>query len=506
MLIHRAGGILLHPTSLPGPYGVGDLGPKAHEFVDWLAEAGCRLWQILPLGPTGYGNSPYQCLSAFAGNPSLISLDFLLRDGLLAESDLSVNPRHAVDAAPESGVDYGRTVNWKQGVLRRGFQHFQEEEPRELREELALFRAENAEWLDDYALFMALKEFQGGVSWLDWPASIRRREEPALAEARERLADSSERHVFLQFLFFRQWSELHEHARRNRIQIIGDVPIFAAQDSADVWTHPDYFELDEEGRPTVVAGVPPDYFSSTGQRWGNPLYRWENHKRTGFAWWLGKLRAALKAADVVRLDHFRGLAAHWEIPAGNPTAEIGRWVAAPGEDLLDTVMASLPEIPAVDGGPRLIAEDLGVITADVIALRERYHLPGTKVLQFGFSGTDNPHLPHNFPVNCVAYTGTHDNDTARGWLETAPRRDARFALRYLQTTPRKFPWDLTRSIWSSVAAYAIAPMQDVLGLGSAARMNYPGRPEGNWEWRLRDEDLSEPLARKLRELGDLFGR
>jgi 4-alpha-glucanotransferase len=506
MNLARSGGILLHPTSLPGPFGIGDLGTHAHEFVDWLASAGCRLWQVLPLGPTGYGNSPYQCFSAFAGNPYLVNLELLVEEGLLAESDLLDASAESDAKSSDVRVDYGRVIRRKMELLHRSFQHYIEKEPRNLREEFAVFQAENAGWLDDYSLFMALKELHGGGSWVNWPSSIRQRQDAAVQTARQALGEAILEHAFIQMLFFRQWNALHEHARRQGIHIIGDMPIYAAEDSADVWAHPDLFQLDAERRPTVVGGVPPDYFSPTGQLWGNPLYAWDRHREARYAWWLERLLATLKAVDIVRLDHFRGFVAYWEIPAGNPTAEIGRWVEGPSADLFDTVAQSLAGADAANSDLPLIAEDLGVITPDVIALRERYHLPGMKILQFGFSGADNPFLPHNYPVNCVAYTGTHDNDTARGWFDTAPKDEVKFARGYLDSNARRFSWDLVRAIWSSVAVLAIAPMQDVLGLGPEARMNYPGRPEGNWEWRMRLEDLNNEAAGRLRKLGELFRR
>ena len=506
MNLARSGGILLHPTSLPGPFGIGDLGPSAHVFVDWLAAAGCRLWQVLPLGPTGYGNSPYQCFSAFAGNPYLISLELLVEDGLLATSDLLDAKADSSVSAPDVKLDYGRVIPRKMELLRRAFRHYMESEPRNLREEFAVFEAANSPWLRDYSLFMALKEMHGGGSWVNWPSPIRQREDAALNAARQALAEAILEHGFIQMLFFRQWNALHADARRQGIHIVGDMPIYAAEDSADVWANPDLFQLDAERRPTVVGGVPPDYFSPTGQLWGNPLYAWDRHHQTGYAWWLERLRATLKMVDIVRLDHFRGFAAYWEIPAGNPTAEIGRWVDGPGANLFDKVAQSLGGETAANSDLPLIAEDLGVITPDVIALRERYNLPGLKILQFGFSGADNPFLPHNYPVHCVAYTGTHDNDTARGWLQTAPKTEVKFARGYLDTNARRFAWDLVRAIWSSVAVLAIAPMQDVLELGPEARMNYPGRPEGNWEWRMRAVDLDPDIAGKLHKLGELYGR
>lgn len=502
----RSGGILLHPTSLPSPYGIGDLGPGAHGFIDWLSKAGCKLWQVLPLGPTGYGNSPYQCHSVFAGNPYLISPETLLRDGLLIESDLTAEgaiPRSPQDSSYR--VEYGDVIRWKGSLLARAFQRFQEGDWEDLREEFAAFRAENAYWLEDFSLFMALKQAHGGGSWVEWPISIRRRDDRALADARHSLGRAIEASSFYQLLFFHQWAILRQHAHQSGIQIIGDLPIFAAEDSSDVWAHQGLFYLDGDGVPTVVSGVPPDYFSPTGQLWGNPLYRWEAHERTGYGWWVERLRSALRIVDFVRLDHFRGFAAYWEIPAGNPTAEFGRWVAGPGADFLDAVANHLDD-NSDSRELSIIAEDLGVITPDVVELRERYHLPGMRILQFGFSGPDDPFLPHNYVRNCVAYTGTHDNDTARGWFETAPENERDFALRYLHTTRRSFVWDMIRAIWSSVAMFAIAPMQDLLNLGTEARMNFPSVPAGNWEWRMTKADMNPGLGRKLRELNELYGR
>ena len=505
MKFQRSGGILLHPTSLPGPYGIGDLGQQAFRFLDWLADSGCKLWQVLPLGHTGYGDSPYQCFSAFAGSPYLVSPELLVRDGLLTESELAGLSQIEVKEADEAVVQFSTVIPWKMSVLERAFQRFHNTDPVGLREQFGLFRAANAEWLDDYALFMALKEQYGGGSWVDWPEPIRKREEAALSAARQALSERVLQFAFYQWLFSRQWGDLQAYAHNKGIQIIGDIPIFVAEDSADVWTHPDLFYLDEERRPTVVAGVPPDYFSPTGQRWGNPLYRWDEHQRTGYAWWIKRFQAVLQTVDIVRLDHFRGFAGYWEIPAENTTAEIGRWVPGPGADFLDAVERGLQ---GSDNGADLpiIAEDLGLITTDVVALREQYRLPGMKILQFGFSGADNPFLPHNYRADCVAYTGTHDNDTARGWFESASRKEARFALRYLHTTTRKFTWGLIRGIWASVAVFAIAPIQDVLDLGTEARMNYPSRLGGNWHWRMRDKDLTASLAQKLKEFNGLYLR
>jgi 4-alpha-glucanotransferase len=493
MKFERSSGILLHPTSLPGPYGIGDLGPAAHAWVEWLAGCGCKLWQVLPLGPTGYGDSPYQCFSAFAGNPYLISPDGLLEMGLLKSEDLADMP-----AWEERRVDFGRFYLWKPALLEKAFRHFAGD-PGPYQAEFAAFCSENAAWLEDYSLFMALKETHGGGAWGSWPKPIRQRQPAALQEARQTMAEKIQRSSFFQFLFFRQWKALHEHARGKGLQIIGDIPIFVAYDSSDVWAHPDLFYLDENGSPTVVAGVPPDYFSPTGQLWGNPLYRWDVHKATGYAWWLERIRATLKLVDILRIDHFRGFAAYWEVPFGNATAELGRWVPGPGADLFNAIQTGLGSLP-------IIAEDLGVITPDVVALRDQFGLPGMKILQFAFTGPDNPFLPHSYPENCAVYPGTHDNDTARGWYETGKEVEKDFARRYLAVDGRDFAWDLIRHAWSSVAVFAVATLQDLLNLGNEARMNYPSRLGGNWEWRVTMEALSVELQGRIKELNWLYER
>jgi 4-alpha-glucanotransferase len=494
MNLPRSGGILLHPTSLPGPYGIGDLGPQAYRFVDFLVFSGCKLWQVLPLGPTGYGDSPYQCFSAFAGNPYLISPDFLLREGLLIESDLDDKPNFAA-----SRVDFGLLIPWKLNLLQKAFVRYQSE-PDSLRAELDSFRVENSSWLDDYALFMALKDSYGGGAWNGWPDEVKKREAKTLSDARQSLASSILRYSFYQFLFFKQWNALRKYANDKGIKIIGDIPIFVAGDSADVWANPELFFLDEHGNPTVVAGVPPDVFSPTGQLWGNPLYRWDEHKRSGYAWWIERVKATLKMVDMIRLDHFRGFAGYYEIPATDETAEHGQWKPGPGADLFQALRSTLGnDLP-------VIAEDLGLITPDVIAIREEFGLRGMKILQFGFSGPDNSFLPHNYACNCVAYTGTHDNDTSVSWLATTSREEREFALRYLRSDGHDFAWDLIRAIWSSVAVFVVAPMQDVLSLGGEARMNYPSRLGGNWEWRMRDDDMNDLLAKKLKEINYLYRR
>jgi 4-alpha-glucanotransferase len=501
MAFKRSSGILLHPTSLPGPYGIGDLGPQAFRFTDWLASTGCKLWQILPLGPTGYGDSPYQCFSAFAGNPYLISPDDLLTDGLATQEDVDM-----LRDLPASSVNFGLLIPKKLDLLLKAFSHFQSS-PEALRGAFDHFCAQNAFWLDDFALFMALKDAHGGGAWNGWGEALRSRKKSALTKARRELAEDIQRHSFYQFLFFRQWEKLRRYAGEKGIQIIGDIPIFVAYDSADVWAHPELFHLDENGSPTVVAGVPPDLFSSTGQLWGNPLYNWEAHKKENYAWWLSRVRASLGFMDILRLDHFRGFAGYYEIPAGATTAEHGRWVAGPGRGFFHAVEDFIREEMGRGGeGLPIIAEDLGVITDDVIELRETFHLPGMKILQFAFTAPDNPFLPHHYVPRCVAYTGTHDNDTALGWFASAPEGEREFAKRYLGVDGRDFAWDLIRAVWKSVAVFAIAPMQDILGLGGGARMNFPSTLGGNWEWRMSEADLTDDLAGRLRGLNWLTSR
>ncbi len=498
MNFNRAGGILLHPTSLPGRYGIGDLGPQAYRFVYWLASTGCKLWQILPLGPTGYGDSPYQCFSAFAGNPYLLSFDVLIDDGLLTETDFADMPTFNA-----SRVDFGLVIPWKLGLLEKAFSRLRSA-PEAFHKEFRKFRKDNASWLDDYALFMSIKEANGGGAWNGWDESLRKRKPSAMEKARAEQSVNILRHSFYQFLFFRQWNKLRDYAHERGLTIIGDIPIFIAYDSADAWANPKLFFIDDESLPTVVAGVPPDYFSRTGQLWGNPLYKWSTHKKNGYEWWIERFRSVLSLVDIVRLDHFRGFAGYYEIPFGAPTAETGRWVKGPGKDFFETIYPALSK----KKGETLpiIAEDLGVITDDVVDLRDSFNLPGMKILQFGFSGAENPFLPHNYPANCVAYSGTHDNDTVHGWYETAPEYERDFARRYLGTDGSDIAWNLIRSIWSSVAVYAIAPMQDLLSLGGEARMNFPSKLGGNWEWRMSEGDMNDALAGRLREMNELYLR
>jgi 4-alpha-glucanotransferase len=490
----RSSGILLHPTSLPGRFGIGDFGPTAYTWIDQLVRARQRWWQILPLGPTGYGDSPYQSFSAFAGNPLLISPELLVKDGLLRPDDLAAGPFRA------DRVIFGWVVDWKKGLLARAWANFQAKRDGVLHDAVEEFSGQRAHWLEDFSLFMALKEAHGGVSWLQWPEPIRLREPAAVNDARRELAEPAARHRFAQFLFFRQWGDLKRQAKERGIQLIGDLPIFVSSDSADVWANPELFNLDEHRQPTVVAGVPPDYFSATGQLWGNPLYDWEALKQTGYRWWLDRLVATLEQVDVVRLDHFRGFEAYWEVPASETTAINGRWVAGPGADFFEAAIRHFGRLP-------LIAEDLGLITPPVDALRRQFGLPGMRILQFGFGGAPEARfLPHNFERHTVVYTGTHDNDCTRGWHACITDAERDFFHRYSASTGADPAWDLMRLAWSSVADLAIAPLQDVLDLGSEARMNYPGQPAGNWDWRFQAPMLTDQRLDRLAEWTEIYDR
>jgi 4-alpha-glucanotransferase len=492
----RSSGIILHPTSLPGPDGIGDLGPEAYHWIDFLSETGCGLWQILPLGPTGYGDSPYQSFSAFAGNPYLVSPALLFEDKLLRRTDLADRP-----AFPDDHVDFGDVINWKITLLDRAYNRFQKMDDNDLISEFEIFQKREAYWLDDYALFMAIKEAHGGRSWKEWGDDFRKRDPVTLSKFRQENRESILKTSFRQFLFFRQWNDIHKYARSKNIRVIGDIPIFVSFDGADAWAHPELFYFDEDLLPTVVAGVPPDYFSATGQLWGNPLYRWDKHKETGYSWWLQRIQATLRLVDYVRIDHFRGFAAYWEIPYGMPTAIQGKWVPGPGGDIFRTIQEKLGSLP-------IIAEDLGVITPDVVAIRDQFNLPGMKLLQFAFS-TDSadPFLPHNYTPNCVAYTGTHDNDTACGWYATSPEPERDYCRRYMARSGEDISWDMIRIIWSSVALMTLAPIQDFLALGTPARMNYPGKASGNWTWRISASALDDrSLINRIHEMNDLYSR
>lgn len=491
----RASGVLAHPTSFPGPHGIGDLGPAAFEFVDWLASAGQKLWQVMPLNPTGYGDSPYASPSTFAGNLLLISLAWLVGDGLLDEADLTPTPEFN-----DFQVEYELAMAFKQRVLRRAFDRFRTGAGADQRPAFEAFCQAEADWMDDFALFMAIKDAHGGAAWTSWEPALRQRESAALNEARAQLKSDVRYYKFVQFQFRRQWITLREYANQRGIRIIGDVPIFVAHDSADVWAHQDLFRLSETGQPTVVAGVPPDYFSATGQRWGNPMYDWPAHAQTHFAWWTARFAATLKLVDVLRIDHFRGLAAAWAVPADAPTAADGQWEAGPGRELFAAARAQI-------GDFSVIVEDLGLITPDVVALRRELGFPGMKVLQFAFGqGPENDYLPHNYEPNCVVYTGTHDNQTTIGWFLTRSDQERQDIQRYLGKDGSDIAWDLIRLALSSVADSAVLLLQDVMRLGDEARMNTPGQPQGNWTWRFLPHQLNRGLAAGLSDLTTAYGR
>lgn len=499
MRFPRSAGVLLHPTSFPGRYGIGDLGQPAYDFIDFLAHSKQQLWQVLPLGPTGYGDSPYQSFSAFAGNPLLISPDRLVAEGYLPAAAVAKVPPF-----PAARVDYGPVIEYKHSLYRQAFQTFQAQGPTDVQEAFERFLAEHSAWLDDFAFFMALKEHhvehEGGV-WNTWPAEIARREPAAMDKWRQKLASEIRYHQFLQFLFFEQWLALKQYANKRGIRIIGDLPIFVAYDSADVWANPDDYFLKEDGSPEVVAGVPPDYFSETGQRWGNPLYRWERMAEKGYPFWTARLKMSLTVYDIVRIDHFRGFEAYWEIPADEPTAIKGRWVKGPNEQLFRTLQQSFTELP-------IIAEDLGVITPEVEALRDAFEFPRMKILQFAFGGTHtSDFLPHNFTTpNCVVYTGTHDNETTLGWYRNASPADQDFVRRYVARDGHDIVWDMIRLAHSSIADLAIIPMQDLMNLGNEARMNFPSKESGNWQWRYRPDQLTRLISHRLREMTEIYGR
>ncbi len=488
---YRASGLLMHVTSLPSPYGIGDVGPGALAWIDRLQEAGQNWWQALPLGPTGYGNSPYQSLSSFAGNGLLVSPDWLIEEGLVEASECQP------DAFPQHEVDYNAVIPFKHQILEKAWVRFKSGARPDLHPAYEQFRTDQAHWLDDYALFWALKARFGGAYYLEWPAELVRREATALDKARKETTDQVGLACFVQFVVFRQAERLKAYAHDKGVKLIGDLPFFVSPDSSDVWANPELFLLDERRRPRFVAGVPPDYFSAKGQLWGNPVYNWDALREAGYRWWISRLRSLLNHVDVIRLDHFRAFTAAWHVAAGALTAESGNWRPGPGAEFFSAVRTELGSLP-------FIAEDLGQITPDVYALRDQFHLPGMRVLQFAFDGhPDNPHLPHNYATNTVVYTGTHDNPPTRGWFEDLSDDQKRIFRDDLQgsadsrSEPAAALMDLA---WSSAAALAVAPLQDVLNLGNEARMNVPGRADGNWRWRCTEESLSGHAFERVREL------
>ena len=497
MRFPRRSGILLHPTSLPGPHGSGDLGSEAHAFVDWLAEAGQSLWQVLPLGGLGPGNSPYMSSSAFAGNVLLIDLRELQQRGWLTAEEIEPPP-----GLDDARIDFAAMVPYRMQRLALAATRFAQRSSAAERAALAAFEQQHADWLGDYALFMALAEHHGWRDWCEWPDGLAAREPAALQRARETHRERIAFWVFCQWCFFRQWAALRAHAHSRGVQIVGDMPIFVAYQSADVWARPRLFELDAGGRPTVVAGVPPDAFSATGQRWGNPLYRWSEHAKGGYAWWVERVRRSFELVDIVRIDHFRGFAAHWEIPAGEPTAQKGAWVKGPGEALFRAIADALGPLP-------IIAEDLGVITPDVEAMRQAFAFPGMRILQFAWGegeAAEPRFLPHRHASDSVVYTGTHDNDTTVGWWQAADEGARHHLREYLASDGRAIHWDMIRAASASVADTAIHPLQDVMGLDSSGRMNFPGQGEGWWAWRFRWEQLPADAAARLRRMGALYER
>ncbi len=487
----RQSGILMHITSLPGPYGIGTMGKPAWDFVDFLEEAGQSLWQILPLSPTGYGDSPYQSCSAYAGNPYLIDLDLLIAENLLTAEEVNAVQWCTWD----DRVDYGILYNHRMEVLKKAFQRFGGWQ------ELESFCRENSDWLSDFALYLALKDETGGLPWYQWPEQLKTREPDAMWQARKRLQEQIRFYSFVQYLFELQWSSLRQYAHEKGISIIGDVPIYVPLDSVDVWSNPELFQLDETLTPTAVAGVPPDGFTADGQFWGNPLYRWETHKKDGYGWWLRRLGAAGKRYDIVRLDHFRAFEAYWAVPYGDETAKNGQWIKGPDMDFVSAVRQNLPDLP-------IIAEDLGYLTQEVLDLRDQSGWPGMKVLEFAFDSREpSDYLPHTYTKNTVCYTGTHDNMTMRQWFEAASEEAVEYAVEYMNLTPEEgYVWGTIRTAMASVSDTCIVQLQDYLDLGGDARMNFPGTLGCNWTWRAEQEGLSSDLAQQIRKLSTLYCR
>lgn len=496
---NRGSGILLHITSLPSPYGVGDLGPGAYQFVDFLSQAKQKYWQILPLTPTDQesGNSPYNSPSAFAGNSLLISPELLLESGFILKEDLIGAP-----SFPRERCDFASSIPYKNHLLRRAYEHFRAN--RKERDAFDEFSSKNAVWLEDFALFIVIKQHARGKTWGDWDKDLRDRDPRMIEEVRKQYHDALEREKFLQYLFSKQWFSLKKYCNDKGLKLIGDIPIYISYDSADVWANTDLFKLDGEKRPSFVAGVPPDYFSKTGQLWGNPTYRWDILKKTGYRWWFNRMDHNLRLFDILRIDHFRGFVAYWEVPASERTAILGQWVEAPAHDFFTTLLQTFP-------AESLIAEDLGLITEDVKEVMNRFGFPGMRILQFAFDGdlATHPYLPHNFVPHCIAYTGTHDNNTIKGWFEneTGPEDKQRLS-RYLgrNVSSSELPKELIRLLMMSIADTVILPMQDLLGLGEEARMNRPSTAKGNWEWRLLQDQLTSSHREMLLEMTSIYGR
>jgi 4-alpha-glucanotransferase len=491
----RTSGILLHPTSLPGKYGIGTLGKEALHFIDFLVKSKQQLWQILPLGPTGFADSPYQCFSSSAGNPLLIDLEVLVKEKLLEKKDLDFLPSFG-----DGPVDYGKVIDCKYPLLKKALETFKGNAELEHKKDFSGFMESNKQWLDDYSLFMSLKEHFNQKPWYQWEKPVKMRKAGALKPFLSSLSDRIEFHKFIQYLFFRQWLTIKDYAHQKNIRIIGDIPLYVALDSADAWANTELFQFDAEKNPIAVGGVPPDYFSATGQLWGNPLFQWDVLKKDNYRWWIDRIKSNLVLYDIIRIDHFRGFAAYWAVPFGEKTAVNGKWIPCPGKDLFEQIRKEFGEIP-------IIAEDLGVITPDVEELRDSFGLPGMKILQFAFdSGEANDYIPYNFVKNCIAYTGTHDNDTVKGWFEKAKHADRKFVLDYMGSREESIAEDFVRLAWASVANTAIVPMQDLLGLGNEARMNLPGTTVNNWRWRAKSHDFTAELANRLAHLTVLFGR
>lgn len=492
-MITRHAGVLCHPTSFYNQFGIGDLGPSTLRFLEFLEASGISHWQVLPLNPTGYGDSPYQSFSAYAGNPYLISPEWLVDQGILEKKDLIVHSEF-----PAGRVDFGQVIPWKREVLNRAYQGAASSSASD--SGFLAFCEKHKDWLDTYALFMALKEHHDGRPWVEWDAGLRAGDESELLRFKDNYMHLIQLHQWTQYFYFTQWNEVRQAAKSKNIRIIGDVPIYVSHDSADVWGKQRLFYLDDRGYPTVVAGVPPDYFSPTGQLWGNPIYRWEVEKAENFPWWVSRMRQVLDTVDMVRLDHFRGFAGYWEVPGGEETAVKGRWVNGPGQPLFRVLKEALGNLP-------FIAEDLGEITEDVIELRDSFGLPGMKIFQFGFAGDpEHEFLPHRYPSNCVAYTGSHDNETLVGWYKNAGPQARSQALDYVGSAGDEIHWDMMAALWRSNAGMVVTQMQDILGIGDEGRMNFPGRAAGNWQWRLLPYGLEKGMADRLYSLNKQAGR